>query len=177
MSLKNLPTLQQFIDALDDHIWVKNTEGQYVAVNEASESAWHYSREHIFGKTDNQLFSPDRAEFFKLIDEKVISKGSQQTVEECAALDRNGNEVWLETIKSPIKNECGDLVGIIGMTRNATRRKQVEARLSLTSEIFNNFQEGMMITDHKATSWILTVHLLTLLAMKKLRLLGETRVF
>ncbi|WP_353499722.1 sensor domain-containing protein [Vibrio chaetopteri] len=150
MSLKNLPTLQQFIDALDDHIWVKNADGQYVAVNEASETAWRHSREYIFGKTDEQLFSTERAEYFKHIDEKVIANGGQRTVEECAALDREGNEVWLETVKSPIKDEAGDLVGIIGMTRNATRRKQVEARLSLTSEIFNNFQEGMMITDHNA---------------------------
>ncbi|GAL31767.1 diguanylate cyclase [Vibrio maritimus] len=150
MSLKNLPTLQQFIDALDDHIWVKDAGGQYVAVNGASETAWQHPRDHIFGKTDRELFSKERAEYFRRVDEKVVAKGGQQTVEECAALDRDGNEVWLETVKSPITDETGDLVGIIGMTRNATRRKQVEARLSLTSEIFNNFQEGMMITDHNA---------------------------
>ncbi len=119
MSLKNLPTLQQFIDALDDHIWVKNADGQYVAVNEASETAWRHSREYIFGKTDEQLFSTERAEYFKCVDEKVIANGGQRTVEECAALDKEGNEVWLETVKSPIKDETGDLVGIIGMTRNA----------------------------------------------------------
>lgn len=150
MSLKNLPTLQQFIDALDDHIWVKNTDGQYVVVNQASETAWRHSRENIVGKTDEQLFSAERAEHFKHIDEKVIAKGGQRTVEECASLDADGNQVWLETVKSPIKDERGGLVGIIGMTRNATRRKKMEVRLSLTSEIFNNFQEGMMITDHNA---------------------------
>ncbi|USD63383.1 EAL domain-containing protein [Vibrio sp. SCSIO 43140] len=150
MSSKNLPTLQQFIDALDDHIWVKDANGEYIAVNEASEIAWQRHRNDIYGKTDDDLFDAERARHFKQVDDQIISHGSQHTVEECAALDKRGNEVWLETVKSPIHNESGDFVGIIGMTRNATRRKQVEARLSITSEIFNNFQEGMMITDHNA---------------------------
>ncbi|EDM56184.1 ggdef domain, partial [Vibrio parahaemolyticus AQ3810] len=43
-----------------------------------------------------------------------------------------------------------DLIGILGMTRNITRRKMVETQLSLASKIFNNSQEGMVITDSNA---------------------------
>ncbi|MCV5869904.1 PAS domain S-box protein, partial [Escherichia coli] len=45
---------------------------------------------------------------------------------------------------------AGNLIGILGMTRNITRRKMVETQLSLASQIFNNSQEGMVITDRNA---------------------------
>ncbi|MCV5689241.1 PAS domain S-box protein, partial [Escherichia coli] len=50
----------------------------------------------------------------------------------------------------PVRNQAGDLIGILGMTRNITRRKMVETQLSLASKIFNNSQEGMVITDSNA---------------------------
>ncbi|GAL27019.1 diguanylate cyclase [Vibrio variabilis] len=176
MSSKNLPTLQQFIDALDDHIWVKDANGEYIAVNEASEIAWQRHRNDIYGKTDDDLFDAERARHFKQVDDQIISHGSQHTVEECAALDKRGNEVWLETVKSPIHNESGEFVGIIGMTRNATRRKQVEARLSITSEIFNNFQEGMMITDHNARIMDVNRAFTVLTGYQESEVIGENRV-
>ncbi|WP_216613747.1 sensor domain-containing protein [Vibrio mediterranei] len=147
MSSKQIPTLQQFIDALDDHVWVKDADRKYIAVNKSVESAWNLPRSEIFGKTDFELFSKSRSEHYQKADDRVIDSGAQETVEECASRDAYGHDVWLETIKSPIQQPDGELIGVIGMTRNVTRRKQVEVRLSITSEIFNNFQEGMMITD------------------------------
>ncbi|MCG9663169.1 EAL domain-containing protein [Vibrio mediterranei] len=147
MSSKQIPTLQQFIDALDDHVWVKDADRKYIAVNKSVESAWNMPRSDIFGKTDFELFAKSRSEHYQKADDRVIDSGVQETVEECASRDAYGHDVWLETIKSPIQQPDGELIGVIGMTRNVTRRKQVEVRLSITSEIFNNFQEGMMITD------------------------------
>ncbi|MCG9624156.1 EAL domain-containing protein [Vibrio mediterranei] len=147
MSSKQIPSLQQFIDALDDHVWVKDSDRKYIAVNKSVESAWNLPRSEIFGKTDFELFSKSRSEHYQKADDRVIDSGAQETVEECASRDAYGHDVWLETIKSPIQQPDGELIGVIGMTRNVTRRKQVEVRLSITSEIFNNFQEGMMITD------------------------------
>ncbi|MGR5222548.1 putative bifunctional diguanylate cyclase/phosphodiesterase [Vibrio parahaemolyticus] len=147
---KDLPSLQLFIDSLEDHTWVKDTQGNYVAINKSVEKAWNMSREQVCGRTDFDLFPEQRASYFKRADDLVVEQGHQTTVEECAAHDEHGNEMWLETIKSPMFDQHGELLGILGMTRNVTRRKQVETRLAITSEIFNNFQEGMMITDKHA---------------------------
>ncbi len=77
----------------------------------------------------------------------MVATGTQNIVEECRQIDENNNPTWLETIKSPVRNQAGDLIGILGMTRNITRRKMVETQLSLAS---NNSQEGMVITDSNA---------------------------
>ncbi|MCW8346804.1 EAL domain-containing protein [Vibrio sp. ZSDZ65] len=142
-----VPTLQEFIDALDDHTWVKNADGRYVMINHSVEKAWDYSCAQVHGKTDEELFESERAEQYITADKTVIDADQQVTIEECPVLDEQQNKIWLETIKSPIRDNSGSLVGVLGMTRNVTRRKVVETWLSVTSEIFNNFQEGMFITD------------------------------
>ncbi|EIE5869865.1 EAL domain-containing protein [Vibrio parahaemolyticus] len=144
---KPLPTLQEFIDCLDDHIWIKTTDGLYAMTNRSVEQAWKKSNDDIVGKNDFDLFSAERAEKFIDADRLVVATGTQNIVEECRQIDENNNPTWLETIKSPVRNQAGDLIGILGMTRNITRRKMVETQLSLASKIFNNSQEGMVITD------------------------------
>lgn len=104
----------------------------------------------IIGKDDFALFSHERAEKFIDADKLVVATGTQNIVEECRQIDENNNPTWLETIKSPVRDHAGNLIGILGMTRNITRRKMVETQLSLASQIFNNSQEGMVITDRNA---------------------------
>ncbi|WP_372060078.1 EAL domain-containing protein [Vibrio sp. 10N.261.51.F12] len=141
------PTLQEFIDALDDHTWIKNVDGHYVMINDSVMTAWNYTKAHVYGKTDLELFDEKRAQMYTAADQTVIDKNEQVVIEECPVLDENQEKIWLETIKSPIRNDSGELIGVLGMTRNVTRRKVVETWLSVSGEIFDNFQEGMMITD------------------------------
>ncbi|MGP8308052.1 sensor domain-containing protein [Vibrio sp. YIC-376] len=145
-----LPTLQEFIDCLEDHIWIKGTDGLYAMTNRSVEEAWQKTNQEIIGKNDFDLFSEKRAEKFINADISVVETGNQHIVEECRQIDENNCATWLETIKSPVRNHAGDLIGVLGMTRNITRRKYVETQLTLAAKIFNNSQEGMIITNSEA---------------------------
>jgi diguanylate cyclase (GGDEF)-like protein/PAS domain S-box-containing protein len=146
----HLPTLQEFIDCLEDHIWIKGTDGRYAMTNRSVEEAWQKTNQEIIGKNDFDLFSEQRAEKFINADISVVETGDQHIVEECRQIDENNCATWLETIKSPVRNHAGDLIGVLGMTRNITRRKYVETQLTLAAKIFNNSQEGMIITNSEA---------------------------
>ncbi len=113
-----LPSLQEFIDCLEDHTWIKSTDGRYAMTNRSVEDSWQMTGSEIVGKNDFELFSSRRAKKFIDTDQLVIATGSQNTVEECTLIDDNNNPTWLETIKSPIRNQTGELIGILGMTRN-----------------------------------------------------------
>ncbi|MGC9491258.1 sensor domain-containing protein [Vibrio genomosp. F10] len=145
---KQLPSLQEFIDGLDDHVWIKNNRGEYVVCNSAVERAWGYASETIIGSKDHALFDEEIANKFVRADQHVVDNDSQYIVEECSSTDENNENIWLETIKSPVKDRQGELLGVLGMTRNVTRRKTVENQLKVTAKIFNNSYEGMMVTDH-----------------------------
>ncbi|NAX20752.1 putative bifunctional diguanylate cyclase/phosphodiesterase [Vibrio sp. V39_P1S14PM300] len=142
-----LPTLQQFINSLDDHAWVKDPNGIYIMGNLAIEQAWGRTLSEIVGASDHQLFSPHLARKFIASDHKVMEHGKAMTVDECCDQGTRGDKQWYETIKAPIFDHQQRLVGILGMTRNATQRKQVENQLSIATKIFSNSHEGVVITD------------------------------
>lgn len=96
------------------------------------------------------MFDDELARKFISADQWVIDNKTQLVVEECSSTDNDQSEVWLETIKAPIYSEDGQLLGTMGMTRNVTRRRQLENQLNLTTQIFNHSREGVMITDDKA---------------------------
>lgn len=145
-----LPKLQEFLDSLEDHAWLKSPEGIYILCNKAVEKAWGLSAQQILGCDDYQLFDDELARKFIAADQWVIDNQSQLVVEECSSTDEDQSEVWLETIKAPIYSASGQLLGTMGMTRNVTRRRQLENQLNLTTQIFNHSREGVMITDDKA---------------------------
>ncbi|MEZ8826738.1 EAL domain-containing protein [Vibrio amylolyticus] len=145
---EQLPSLQEFFDGLEDHAWIKNLKGEYVVCNRAVEKAWGYDVGTIIGAEDHHLFDQEIADKFVHADTQIIQSDKQYIVEECPRKDASGEDIWLETIKSPVKNQDGKLLGVLGMTRNVTRRKIVENQLNVTSKIFNNSYEGMMITDN-----------------------------
>lgn len=145
-----LPKLQEFLDSLEDHAWLKSPDGNYILCNKAVEKAWGLSTQQILGSNDYQLFDDELARKFISADQWVIENKTQLVVEECSSTDNDQSEVWLETIKAPIYSEDGQLLGTMGMTRNVTRRRQLENQLNLTTQIFNHSREGVMITDDKA---------------------------
>ncbi|MGR5120149.1 sensor domain-containing protein [Vibrio astriarenae] len=140
-------SLKQFWDGLDDHAWIKDLNGVYVQCNAAVEKAWQKPLSSIIGKTDYEIFDRNLADKFLITDNIALTTGKQHIVEECARANSDGQEIWLETIKSPVVDEDGNIIGVSGMTRNVTRRKQVENQLALAAKIFHNSNEGMMITD------------------------------
>lgn len=139
--------LQLFIDSLNEHVWMKNTEGRYVIFNHSVEKSWGKTREEIINKTDEELFVASLAEEFTQADSEAIDKGIQITAGECAGLITEIDKYWLETTKVPVVADDGTLKGVIGFSRNISQHKAVQEQLELTGRVFENSVEGVMITD------------------------------
>lgn len=140
-------SLQQFIDAMKEHVWMKDADGRYIIVNQSVEMAWELSREQILEHTDEELFTPQLAQQFIEGDKESITKGVQVTAGECKGLDIGNVESWLETTKVPVVSEAGELSGIIGISRNISTHKAAQDQLELASRVFENSVEGVLITD------------------------------
>ncbi|WP_285164925.1 EAL domain-containing protein [Shewanella goraebulensis] len=139
--------LQNFINAFDEHIWIKNLSGQYVVCNESVDLAWNKSHSDIIGKYDDELFGSETAETFKDGDYRAIKANKPIVVGECERIDHQQNSHWLETIKAPLLDKDNDLVGVIGITRNIGRHKETQTQLMLAESVFENTVEGVLVTD------------------------------
>jgi PAS domain S-box-containing protein len=122
--------LQQeaILDNIPDMAWLKDKEGRYIAVNEAFGKACGMKPEDVVGLTDLDIWPVELAEKYRKDDKKVIECGRRKQVEE-PLVHIDGEEIWMETIKTPIYDEKGKITGTAGIARDITGRKRADEEL------------------------------------------------
>ena len=119
--------LQQnaILDNIPDMAWLKDTKGIYIAVNEQFSNTCGHKTEDVIGKTDYDIWRKDFADKYRQDDLEVMNSGQRRQLEE-PQVDSTGREYWVETIKTPIRNMHGELIGTTGIAREITERKKAE---------------------------------------------------
>ncbi len=120
--------LKTLIQTLPDLIWLKDPEGVFLACNSRFEEFFGVPEEQILGKTDYDFVDADLADFFRNNDRKAIEKGAPSSNEEWITFANNGHRELLETIKTPMFDATGELIGVLGIGRNITERREAENR-------------------------------------------------
>jgi PAS domain S-box-containing protein len=126
--------LRTIIDALPDFIFVKNTAGQFVLVNQASwEDTPGASVENdLIGKTDFDILPRELAQRYWVDDQAVMSTGAPLINSEEAG---RGTSVSYITTKVPLKDAHGNITGLVGVARDISDLKRAERQaLELTVE-------------------------------------------
>ncbi|MCU0652304.1 MAG: diguanylate cyclase, partial [Candidatus Omnitrophica bacterium] len=117
------------LDNVPDLIWFKDKEGKYVSANNAFTQRCGLKLEELIGKTDLELCWPRYlTERYMSDDREVAKTGKAKHLEE-PLFDKNGSQIIIEVVKTPIFNGKGDVVGVIGIGHDITLRKQEEEEL------------------------------------------------
>lgn len=116
------------LNNIPDIAWLKDKESRFIAVNEPFGKACGMTPEDLVGKTDLDIWPKDLAERYRADDREVMETGRRKLVEE-PLVDKDGNKTWIETIKTPIYNEKGEVIGTTGIARDIIERKQTEEAL------------------------------------------------
>jgi PAS domain S-box-containing protein len=128
-ALREVQSQQRAIlDNIPDIAWLKDRESRYIAANEPFALACGFSREELVGKTDLDFWPRDLAIKYRQDDAEVIRTGQRQLLEE-PFVGANGKTVWIETIKTPVYNDQGEVIGTTGIAREFTARKQAADEL------------------------------------------------
>jgi PAS domain S-box-containing protein len=122
--------LQQeaMLNSIPDMAWLKDKDSRFIAVNEAFGRSCGFKPEDLTGKTDLDIWPLDLAERYRADDREVMESRSRKCVEEPLA-DKEGKVLWIETIKTPIFNDKGEVIGTTGIARDITERKKMEEAL------------------------------------------------
>ena len=125
------------LDNIPDLVWLKDRDSRFITVNKAFASASGMSPEELCGKTDLDIWPVDLAEKYRHDDRYVMDSGSQNRIEEEIAW-MDGRRKWSETIKMPVYDENGGLIGTTGVARDIHERKRAEEELRESEERFHN---------------------------------------
>ena len=118
------------ISELPGSIYWKDKEGIYLGANEhAAKMAGLNSIEELIGKTDYDLFTKEQAYSFREADLKVINEGKEISVEELSCSPIDSKAFIQRSMKKPLRNKEGVIIGVIGNTVNINDLKETEKKL------------------------------------------------
>ncbi len=112
------------IDSVDNLIFVKDIDSVYIACNSALEKLLGLPKEQIIGKSDHDLFSKEIADEFREHDRKMLEKRQSRSNFEWVK-DAEGNTLYLLTVKSPLFDSKGDLLGLVGNSTDFTEQQRL----------------------------------------------------
>jgi len=121
--------LRTLVDTLPDLVWLKDPDGVYLACNRRFEEMNGVREADIIGRTDRDFVPEARAAAFRAGDLAAIEAGVPTTYEKEATFASDGHHELLQTIKTPIRDAEGRLIGVLGVARDITEMRRNEEEL------------------------------------------------
>lgn len=116
------------IESLPQSIFIKTRDLIYVSCNDNFARDVGLKPEEIQGKTDYELFPKELADKYRLDDKRIMDNVHPEEIDE--HFTHEGKDTIVHTIKTPIKDSSGKVVGIIGIYWDVTEIKIKEAQIS-----------------------------------------------
>ncbi|MBU6418956.1 MAG: PAS domain-containing protein [Proteobacteria bacterium] len=119
---------QTILNNIPDQAWLKDASGRYLAVNNTYVTACGLSEDKILGHTAADVWPAEVAAQYMRTDQRVLSSGRQWLFEE-QRMRRVGKMATFETIKAPVRDYDGVIIGTTGISRDVTRYKAIQTQL------------------------------------------------
>lgn len=109
------------IENLPQKIFFKDRNSVYIYCNENYARDLNINEKDIAGKNDFEFYSKELAEKYRADDKRIMDTGKTEDIEEKYL--KGGQEIWVHTLKVPLKNENGEVTGIMGLFWDITAEK------------------------------------------------------
>jgi PAS domain S-box-containing protein len=124
--------LDSIIENLPAMVFMKRASDlRFVRLNRAGEKLLGFARSEILNKTDYDLFSPERADFFTTIDRQVLAGEEAREISEERVQTRDGATRYLKTSKSALRDAKGTPIHLLGVSVDITEHKRAEEHIKL----------------------------------------------
>jgi PAS domain S-box-containing protein len=130
--------LRGLIDTMPDPVYVTDTEGRNILSNIADAAqVGDRTPDQIVGTMVRDLFPAEEAELYLAEDRTVVETGRPAVDREESFVDEtSGTVTWYSTSKYPLRDNQGEIVGVVALAQDITRRKEAEREVqNLIAEI------------------------------------------
>jgi len=130
---------QYLIDALlnnlPDHIYFKDLESRFIRINKAHAMFFGLSDpDQAIGKRDFDFFTDEHARQAFNDEQNIIRTGHLLSLEE-KETHYDHADTWVSTVKLPLCDKDGRIIGTFGISRDITKHKLAEEEIKLKNEL------------------------------------------
>jgi PAS domain S-box-containing protein len=123
--------LRTMIDLIPAYIYAKDTQSRFIAMNTALARNMVTDAAAAIGKSDFDFYPPELAKKFFADEQQLLKSGTAIIDLEEPGFDKStGTTRTVRTSKVPLRDENGEVIGIIGVGFDITERKIAEQRLA-----------------------------------------------
>ncbi|MDG2520634.1 PAS domain-containing protein [Caulobacter segnis] len=119
--------LSTFVEAVPGVVYAKDRQGRLLIGNRGTTELIGKPAEDYIGRTDAEILEDAvQAAEVMATDERIMASGRSEQLEEEINFPDGRRAVWLST-KSPLRDNAGKVVGLVGASLDITDRKDAEA--------------------------------------------------
>jgi PAS domain S-box-containing protein len=144
--------LHTLMDHLPDAIYFKDAAGRFLRVNKAvADLLGLDDPAQAAGKTHFDFFPEENARATQADDQELMRTGRPLVGEDEPITWPDGRQGWLSTTKLPFRDRDGNAIGVFGVSRDITGRKQAELALRQSEQRYRSviaaMQDGIVLLD------------------------------
>ncbi|MBB4265858.1 PAS domain S-box protein [Roseospira visakhapatnamensis] len=126
-----------------DFVLIKDTRHRYQAASQTlAQFTGHASWRDLLGRTDRDLMPAERAEI-TVAEDRLLLAGDLSTLDVVQPwIGADGAVRWMDTKKQPIRDGSGQIVGLFGICRDITDRRQSEEQLRRNRQLLEGVLEN-----------------------------------
>lgn len=111
---------RMLLENLPQRIFYKDRDSVYVSCNKNFADDMHIKPDEVAGKTDYDFYPKKLAEKYRADDKRIMQSGRMEDIDEKYVKDKQ--EFTIHTVKTPIRDENGDVIGILGIFWDITEK-------------------------------------------------------
>lgn len=125
------------MDNIPDAIFFKDREHRFLRLNREHAARLGVARpEDVVGRPTGDFFPAEEAHEREQEDEEIARSGVPLADKVRRIATRDGAFRWRSTTKAPVKDDKGQVIGLVGISRDITRRREAEEGVRRLNRVY-----------------------------------------
>ncbi|RPH48148.1 MAG: PAS domain S-box protein [Planctomycetota bacterium] len=136
--------LRQLMDLLPDALFIKDAEGKFILVNRTL-AGWYglADPDLAVGKSEADFTPKEFAQATREAERKILDGGTPLVDQESKIVGADGRDHWIATTKMPLRNDAGEVVGLIGISRDIKGVRNAEEAARDSDALYRSLIEAL----------------------------------